>query len=156
MGNIVSIDNAKLMHSNAQFLEDMFSEPVWTTSTNKSSLEGGINGNVNDPSSVKTDITKSNYYCVSSLISGKSRKKDNFESLRVVMLDDVGTRCDYDKDYTRCAYVHDEVQLSVVPSEADHVAQLLEQAAPIAGDYYGFRVPIAASADQGNSWAATH
>ena len=67
-----------------------------------------------------------------------------------------GAGLTYDKDYTRCAYVHDEVQLSVVPSEADHVAQLLEQAAPIAGDYYGFRVPIAASADQGNSWAATH
>jgi len=62
----------------------------------------------------------------------------------------------YDTDYTRCAYVHDEVQLSVVPSEADRVMQLLEDAAPLAGEYYKFRVPITASADKGPNWASTH
>ena len=31
----------------------------------------------------------------------------------------------YNIDYTRCAYVHDEQQLSVVPAEADRVAELL-------------------------------
>ena len=62
----------------------------------------------------------------------------------------------YNKDYTRCAYVHDEVQLSVVPSEADRVAQLLVDAAPMAGEYYKFKLPITASADQGKNWAETH
>ena len=62
----------------------------------------------------------------------------------------------YDRDYTRCAYVHDEVQFSVVPSEADHVSQLLEQAALQAGEYYNFRVPITAAADIGPNWASTH
>ena len=62
----------------------------------------------------------------------------------------------YDVDYTRCAYVHDEVQLSVVPSEVERVKALLEAAAPVAGEYYKFRVPITASADHGNNWAATH
>jgi len=62
----------------------------------------------------------------------------------------------YDRDYTRCAYVHDEVQLSVVPTEADHVAEILVKAAPIAGQYYKFRVPITAASDIGDSWAATH
>ena len=62
----------------------------------------------------------------------------------------------YDVDYTRCAYVHDEVQMSVVPSEAEHMMQLLESAAPIAGQYYKFRVPITASADKGPNWASTH
>ena len=62
----------------------------------------------------------------------------------------------YNVDYTRCAYVHDEVQLSVVPSEADRVMHLLEEAAPLAGQYYNFRVPITASADKGANWAATH
>jgi DNA polymerase I-like protein with 3'-5' exonuclease and polymerase domains len=62
----------------------------------------------------------------------------------------------YDSDYTRCAYVHDEVQLSVVPSEVDRVKHLLEAAAPKAGDYYNFRVPITAAADHGNNWASTH
>ncbi len=62
----------------------------------------------------------------------------------------------YDRDYTRCAYVHDEVQLSVVPTEADHVADLLVKAAPIAGQHYKFRVPITAAADTGASWQDTH
>ena len=67
-----------------------------------------------------------------------------------------GAGLTYNVDYTRCAYVHDEVQLSVMPSEADRVAKLLEQAAPKAGQYYRFRVPITASADQGKNWADTH
>ena len=70
------------------------------------------------------------------------------------LLDEAGLT--YDRDYTRCAYVHDEVQLSVIPAEVDRVKQLLEAAAPAAGHYYGFRVPITAVADSGDNWAATH
>jgi len=70
------------------------------------------------------------------------------------LLDEAGLT--YDVDYTRCAYIHDEVQLSVVPAEAGHVAELLEAAAPKAGQHYKFRVPIAASAAQGKSWQETH
>ena len=70
------------------------------------------------------------------------------------MLDEAGLT--YDRDYTRCAYVHDEQQFSVIPSEADTVARLLEQAALRAGEYYNFRVPITAAADVGATWAATH
>ena len=70
------------------------------------------------------------------------------------MLDQAGLT--YDRDYTRCAYVHDEVQLSVVPTEADHVAEILVKAAPIAGQYYKFRVPITAASDTGSSWQDTH
>ena len=70
------------------------------------------------------------------------------------MLNDAGLT--YNIDYTRCAYVHDEVQLSVVPAEVDRVKSLLEAAAPEAGNYYDFRVPITASADHGDNWAATH
>ena len=70
------------------------------------------------------------------------------------LLDQTGLT--YNVDYTRCAYVHDEVQLSVVPAEADRVAELLERAAPLAGEYYNIRIPITASADRGNNWAATH
>jgi len=62
----------------------------------------------------------------------------------------------YNTDYTRCAYVHDEVQLSVISSEVDRVKQLLVEAAPLAGQYYNFRVPITASADHGSNWADTH
>ena len=70
------------------------------------------------------------------------------------LLDDAGLT--YNIDYTRCAYVHDEQQFSVVPSEADRVAKLIVSAAPMAGEYYKFKVPITAAADIGNSWAATH
>ena len=70
------------------------------------------------------------------------------------LLDQAGLT--YDVDYTRCAYVHDEVQLSVTPAEVDRVKQLLEDAAPLAGKHYRFRVPITASADSGSNWAATH
>ena len=70
------------------------------------------------------------------------------------LLDQAGLT--YDVDYTRCAYVHDEVQLSVTPTEVDRVKQLLEDAAPLAGKHYRFRVPITASADSGSNWAATH
>ena len=62
----------------------------------------------------------------------------------------------YNVDYTRCAYVHDEQQLSVVPQEVDRVKLLLENSAPEAGRYYNFRVAITASADHGDTWAATH
>ena len=70
------------------------------------------------------------------------------------LLDDAGLT--YDSDYTRCAYVHDEQQFSVLPSEADHVAQLLVEAAPLAGAYYKFKVPITAASDIGANWASTH
>ena len=70
------------------------------------------------------------------------------------MLDAAGLT--YNIDYTRCAYVHDEQQLSVVPQEVDRVKMLLENSAPEAGRYYRFRVPITASADHGENWASTH
>ena len=74
------------------------------------------------------------------------------------MLDAAGLT--YDVDYTRCAYVHDEVQLSVIPAEVDRVKSILVAAAPLtteAGRYYNFRVPITAAADHGtkDNWAAT-
>jgi len=70
------------------------------------------------------------------------------------LLDEAGLT--YDVDYTRCAYVHDEQQFSVVPREAKRVAELLVNAAPEAGDYYHFRVPITAASDIGKSWSDTH
>ena len=70
------------------------------------------------------------------------------------MLDAAGLT--YNHDYTRCAYVHDEQQFSVLPSEAQNVVNLVEAAALKAGEYYNFRVPITASGDIGDTWASTH
>ena len=62
----------------------------------------------------------------------------------------------YGEHYKRCAYVHDEVQLSVKEGYEQLVSEILVEAAPKAGAYYGFRVPITASAQSGASWAETH
>jgi DNA polymerase I-like protein with 3'-5' exonuclease and polymerase domains len=62
----------------------------------------------------------------------------------------------YNIDYTRCAYVHDEQQFSVVPQEAQRVAKLLVEAAGYAGEYYKFKVPITAAAAIGSTWSDTH
>lgn len=62
----------------------------------------------------------------------------------------------YGKDYYRCAYVHDEQQFSVVPQLAEKVKELVVAAAPLAGEYYSFRVPITASGVIGNNWHETH
>ena len=70
------------------------------------------------------------------------------------LIDEAGLT--YDKDYTRCAYVHDEQQFSVIPSEAEHVAALLVEAAPKAGEYYNFKVPITAASEIGDTWSDTH
>jgi DNA polymerase I-like protein with 3'-5' exonuclease and polymerase domains len=70
------------------------------------------------------------------------------------MLDSAGLT--YNIDYTRCAYVHDEQQFSVVPAEVDRFKQILVASAPEAGRYYNFRVPITAAADHGESWGDTH
>ncbi len=70
------------------------------------------------------------------------------------MLDEAGLV--YDHDYTRCAYVHDEQQFSVLPKEVERVKKILVDAAPKAGEYYNFRVLITASSSSGASWAETH
>ncbi|MAR13933.1 MAG: hypothetical protein CL681_28660 [Blastopirellula sp.] len=70
------------------------------------------------------------------------------------MINDAGLV--YHSDYTRCAYVHDEQQFSVIPSEADRVARILVEAAPAAGKHYNFKVPITAAADIGANWAECH
>ena len=70
------------------------------------------------------------------------------------MLNEAGLT--YNIDYTRCAYVHDEQQFSVLPVEAERVAKILVDAAPKAGEYYSFKVPITASSDIGDNWASTH
>ena len=62
----------------------------------------------------------------------------------------------YHTDYTRCAYVHDEQQFSVIPSEAERLAGILVEAAPLAGQHYDFKVPITAASDIGKSWDDTH
>ena len=52
--------------------------------------------------------------------------------------------------------VHDEVQLSVRKEEAEHVGRIAAQAIAKAGEYYGFRCPLAGDFDVGVNWSETH
>jgi len=54
------------------------------------------------------------------------------------------------------AFVHDELQFETTPNYADSLSALLERSAKHAGEYYNLRIPIAAEASVGNSWAETH
>ena len=59
-------------------------------------------------------------------------------------------------DAHQLAFVHDELQYEVPPAQATNLISVLETAATNAGEYYCLRIPIAASAKQGSTWADTH
>jgi DNA polymerase I-like protein with 3'-5' exonuclease and polymerase domains len=54
------------------------------------------------------------------------------------------------------AFVHDELQFECNPAHADTLMFNLELAAAQAGEFYNLRIPIAAEASTGCSWADTH
>ena len=54
------------------------------------------------------------------------------------------------------AWVHDEVQVSCTPEDAEVVAKLAEKAAEDAGKAFDFPCPIAAESKLGKTWAETH
>lgn len=61
-----------------------------------------------------------------------------------------------DKDYALCSWSHDESQIAVRDELAERAAELMEAAAPMAGDYFKFKCPVAAEAKIGTNWAITH
>ena len=54
------------------------------------------------------------------------------------------------------AFVHDELQFECIPAHADTLMFNLELAAVQAGEYYKLKIPIAAEAGRGSTWADTH
>lgn len=59
-------------------------------------------------------------------------------------------------DYSFCSWSHDEIQVSVREELAERAAELMEAAAPIAGDHFKFMCPVAAESKIGVNWAETH
>jgi DNA polymerase I-like protein with 3'-5' exonuclease and polymerase domains len=53
-------------------------------------------------------------------------------------------------------FIHDELQFECNPAHADTLMFNLELSAALAGEYYGLRVPIAAEAKRGSTWADVH
>jgi DNA polymerase I-like protein with 3'-5' exonuclease and polymerase domains len=54
------------------------------------------------------------------------------------------------------AWVHDEVQLSVKPEQAEQAARIVEQAARVAGETLKFRCPVDAEGKLGDNWYDCH
>lgn len=54
------------------------------------------------------------------------------------------------------AFVHDELQFECNPSQDDTLMFNLEYSAALAGEHYNLRIPIAAEASSGSTWADTH
>ncbi len=54
------------------------------------------------------------------------------------------------------AFIHDELQFECHPDHATDLSTSLVFSAAAAGEYYNLRVPIAAEAKQGYSWADVH
>ena len=54
------------------------------------------------------------------------------------------------------AFIHDELQFETHPNYADALSTSLKCSAWEAGQYYNLRIPIAAEAKQGYSWADVH
>jgi DNA polymerase I-like protein with 3'-5' exonuclease and polymerase domains len=54
------------------------------------------------------------------------------------------------------ANIHDEVQIEAKEEIAKQVATIAAECIRRAGEYFGFRCPLAGSADVGHNWAETH
>jgi DNA polymerase-1 len=54
------------------------------------------------------------------------------------------------------AVVHDEIQASVPPEQAELAGELMVKAAKLAGETLGFRIPVDAEYSVGKSWLETH
>lgn len=58
--------------------------------------------------------------------------------------------------YEFVANIHDEWQIEVDEDKAELVGRTAADAIRLAGEYYGFRCPLAGNYDIGNNWAETH
>lgn len=62
----------------------------------------------------------------------------------------------WDKDFTYCAWVHDELQLAVREGLEKEFEEICIAAAAKAGEFLEFALPVEASAGHGQTWAETH
>jgi len=61
-----------------------------------------------------------------------------------------------DIDCHQLAFIHDELQYETHPKNAKYLSESLLESARRAGEYYNLRIPIAAEAKEGHSWADVH
>ena len=63
---------------------------------------------------------------------------------------------DMSLDCHQLAFIHDELQFECNPKHVEDLKSILELSAVEAGEYYNMRIPIAAEAKDGLTWADTH
>jgi DNA polymerase I-like protein with 3'-5' exonuclease and polymerase domains len=63
---------------------------------------------------------------------------------------EMGLRCN------QLAFIHDELQFESEPEHVDDLKSLLVYSAAEAGEHYNMRIPVAAEAKDGLTWADTH
>ena len=61
-----------------------------------------------------------------------------------------------DVDCHQLAFIHDELQFECNPKHVEDLKSILELSAVEAGEHYNMRIPIAAEAKDGETWADTH
>jgi DNA polymerase I-like protein with 3'-5' exonuclease and polymerase domains len=59
-------------------------------------------------------------------------------------------------DTHQVAFIHDELQFECPSTAVDAVSYILQLAATEAGEYYNLRIPVAAEAKSGLTWADVH
>jgi DNA polymerase I-like protein with 3'-5' exonuclease and polymerase domains len=59
-------------------------------------------------------------------------------------------------DVQHCAFVHDEVQLSIAPDLLPKVTEILHQSMTDVQSLFQFRIELACEVVSGDSWGATH
>lgn len=68
-----------------------------------------------------------------------------------------GLKHGWDGDYAFVAWIHDECQIACRTQEvADIVVEVATKCIEEAGEYFGFRCPLAGEAKVGRNWAQTH
>lgn len=72
------------------------------------------------------------------------------------MFYDAGWDHGVDLDYAFCSWSHDEIQVAVRHELVDQAKEIMEGAAPLAGEHFKFHCPVAAEAVHGTNWAETH
>lgn len=59
-------------------------------------------------------------------------------------------------DYQPLGFIHDEIQLACIPAIAEDVKTVLTTTMPDVGEHFKLKVPLAAEAKEGKSWADCH
>jgi hypothetical protein len=70
--------------------------------------------------------------------------------------DELGLKLGYNNDFSLMIYSHDELQFAVRKQYTQKLKQIVVDAAGLAGEYLGMRLPIAAEGKHGDHWTDTH